>query len=77
MILSLGKYFPTFRREIKALRSFETSETIYLTTQHNILEDLNLQQQHCEYFKLGWVEEACNISTITETIILIEEAGDV
>ena len=60
-ILSLGKFFLIFQRivqpyssgsgvkevmKIKALQSLEVLWTTELTAQHNILDDLNLQQHH-------------------------------
>jgi len=36
---------------IKAIQSFEAHAAVYLT-QHNILEDVNLQQQYCKNLKI-------------------------
>jgi hypothetical protein len=36
---------------MKALRSFETSETIYPTTQRHVPEDMSLQQHRCASLK--------------------------
>jgi hypothetical protein len=37
--------------EFKAQRPFDTSVTIYRSTQHNVPEDLNLQQYRCKKTK--------------------------
>jgi hypothetical protein len=35
----------------KALRAFETSVTVYQSTQHNVTERLSFQQNRCENLK--------------------------
>jgi hypothetical protein len=51
-----------------ALRYFETSVTIYTTTEHPIPEEFNIQQHRCENLKLCYLGTRGKLRNLVENL---------